>query len=354
MNPNHLKTYIASVATATPPYSIHQPTAHAFLEKNYSEKLSPKSLSIMRKIFAHPAIHRRNVTFDTPDILAREDTDGRMARFEKWSVELSAQAAREAMRKAGVSNQDVQGIVVNTCTGYLCPGISTYLIERLDLPKQTKAYDLVGSGCGGALPNLEVSSSIMNGNFRKVVLSVSVEICTATFQMGDDLSLIISNALFGDGAAAAVLWRREEGVELVDSANIYVPEQREAVRYVYKKGDLHNQLSNRLPEMLQTAVASVMKTLLERHSLKVPDIKHWAIHTGGDKIITAIQNELGLTEEQVKPTRDILYKYGNMSSPTVWFVVEELLRNGVQKDDWIMGIAFGAGLSVHAFLLKKK
>lgn len=354
MNTEKQKAYIAAVATATPPHTIRQPMAAEFFEKNYAEDLSSKNRAVMRKVFNHPSINERTVTFDDPEILRQEDTDGRISRFEYWSVELSAQAAKKALEKAGITNRDVKGIVVNTCTGYLCPGISTYLIEKLDLPKNTKAYDLVGSGCGGALPNLEIASAILGSDKEGVVLSVSVEICTATYQMGDDLSLIISNAIFGDGAAAAVIRHKEEGVELVDSANLYVPEQREAVRYVYKKGDLHNQLSNKLPEMLRTAVSSVMKDLLGRYSLKIEDIQHWAIHTGGDKIITAIQNELGLTEKQLKPTREILYNYGNMSSPTVWFVIDEILQNGIKKDDWLMGIAFGAGLSVHAFLLKKK
>ncbi len=354
MNNVTSKAHITSVATATPPYTIDQPKAAEFFEKNYTQSLSYRNGLIMRKVFAHTSIKQRTVTFDNPDILMEEDADGRISRFQYWSVELSARAARKALEKADLTSQDVKGIVVNTCTGYLCPGISTYLIEKLDLRRNTKAYDLVGSGCGGALPNLEIASAILGNNGDGAVLSVAVEICTATYQMGDNLSLIVSNAIFGDGAAVAVIQNKEEGMKLIDSANIYVPEQREAVRYVYKKGDLHNQISEQLPEILRTAVGSVVKDLLARHSLDIADIRHWAIHTGGDSIITAIQNELGLTEIQLKPTRDILYNYGNMSSPTVWFVIDEILKNGIQKGDWLMGVTFGAGLSVHAFLLKKR
>ena len=189
-------------------------------------------------------------------------------------------------------------------------------------------YDLVGSGCGGAIPNLEISESLVKQTGDGVVVSVSVEICTATFQMEDDLSLLLSNTLFGDGAAAAVLWMRPQGYELVASARRYVPEQRESIRYVHKNGQLHNQLSLRLPELVRKAAAQVVADVLAPRSLKPGDIKHWALHSGGEKIINAVRDEIGLSEEQVHATRSVLSEYGNMSSPTVWFVLRETREAG--------------------------
>jgi alkylresorcinol/alkylpyrone synthase len=161
-----------------------------------------------------------------------EEPDARITRFMHWSVELSAQAIQKAMAKAGANVSDVTGLVVNTCTGYICPGISTYLIEKLGLSRTIRAYDLVGSGCGGAIPNLQVAESLLGKNGDGVVVSASVEICSATLQVDNDISLIVSNALFGDGAAAAVLSNRPKGLELVASAGRYVPEQRDAIRCV--------------------------------------------------------------------------------------------------------------------------
>jgi predicted naringenin-chalcone synthase len=247
----------------------------------------------------------------------------------------------------------VAGVVVNTCTGYICPGISTYLVERLGLARNTRVYDLVGSGCGGAIPNLEVAEALVRKARGKVVLSVSVEICTATFQMGDDVSLLLSNTLFGDGVAAAVLWDRPEGLELVASSSCYVPEDRDAIRYVHRHGQLYNQLSTKLPHMVKKAVAQVVKDLLEPRSLLVEDIRHWALHTGGEKIINTVKTEIGLSEEQLSPTRFILAEYGNMSSPTVWFVLDNILARGIERGDFCIMVAFGAGLSAHSFLLRR-
>jgi predicted naringenin-chalcone synthase len=172
--------------------------------------------------------------------------------------------------------------------------------------------------------------------------------------MEDNLSLLLSNTLFGDGAAAAVLWRRPQGYELVASASRYVPEQRESIRYVHKNGQLYNQLSLRLPDMVRKAAAEVVADVLDPRSLRPDDIRHWALHSGGEKIINAVRDELGLSEEQIHATRSVLSEYGNMSSPTVWFVLQEIEKRGVAPGEWCIMVAFGAGLSAHAYLLRKR
>lgn len=347
------RAFIASIATATPPFSINQTQSGEYLLRHYADKLSPRSLTLTRKLFSHPGIIKRHFAIKDPDSFLNEDSDSRIARFTEWSIELSSQAIIQALENVGLSKDAVSGLVVNTCTGYICPGIATYLIEKLGLERNIRVYDLVGSGCGGAIPNLEVAGAFLNSSSDRVIVSVSVEICSATFQMGDDLSLLVSNALFGDGASAAVVWNRPEGLELVESSSCYVPENREAIRYIHKNGQLYNQLSTNLPHLVKDAVARVVKGVIEPRSLKIENIKHWALHTGGEKIINTIKSEIGLSEEQLRATRKVLSEYGNMSSPTVWFVMKEILKEGIEKGDWCIMVAFGAGLSAHAFLLRK-
>jgi alkylresorcinol/alkylpyrone synthase len=343
---------IASVAVATPPYCINQAQAEAFLIKHYSDSLSQKSLSLVRKIFAHPSVLRRHLAVDDLECLVNEHPDSRIARYTHWTISLSSQAIVQALTQIGLTVDAVSGLVVNTCTGYICPGISTYLIEKLGLPDHIRAHDLVGSGCGGAVPNLQICEDMLKGTGEGVVVSVSAEICSATFQMADDLSLIISNAIFADGASASVLWRRPEGLELVASASRYDPKSREDIRYIYKHGQLHNQISASLPEIVSKNVAKVVMDLLKPRGLRIDDIKHWAFHPGGEKVINAIRNEMGISEARLHVTRDVLSKYGNMSSPTVFFVLREILNNGIAPGDWCMMVAFGAGLCAHAFLLR--
>jgi predicted naringenin-chalcone synthase len=344
--------HIASLAVASPPFSVAQAAADKFLTRHFSGMLSQRNLSVMHKILAHPSISRRHFAFSEPECLIREDPDGRIARFTEWAARLSSEAARKALAEAGARADDVSAIVVNTCTGYVCPGISTYLIEELGMRPDIRAFDLVGSGCGGAIPNLQVAGTQIDGD-ESIVLSVSVEICSATFHMDDDLSPIISSSIFSDGAAAAVLRNRPGGFELVSSSSIYLPEHRDSLRYIHKNGSLYNQISTRLPHIVKKAVARVISDLLDPLSLKAADIRHWALHAGGEKIIREIGKELRITDSQLSPTRDVLLNYGNMSSPTVWFVLKHIWDKGVAEGEWCVMVAFGAGFSAHAMLLRK-
>lgn len=344
--------YIASIAVTTPPYSINQAQAEAFLIKHYSNKLSPKKLAIMHRIFSHPSVLRRYLAVEDIKYLVNEHPDDRITRFTNRAVELSSEAIMNALAQVDLTVDAVSGLVVNTCTGYICPGISTYLIEKLGLSHQTQAYDLVGSGCGGAIPNLQMCKKMVNGTIGGVIVSVSVEICSATFQMDDDLSLIVSNAIFADGASAALLWQRPVGLALVDSASRFDPKYRDDIRYIYKNGQLYNQISVMIPEIAGKLVANVIMDLLKPRGLQIADVKHWVFHPGGAKVINAIRDEIGLSEKHLQTTRDVLANYGNMSSPTVWFVLQETLNNGTVPDDWCVMVSFGAGMCAHAFLLR--
>ena len=137
------------------------------------------------------------------------------------------------------------------------------------------------------------------------------------------------------------------------SASRLAPEHRDDIRYVHKNGQLHNQLSLRLPQVAgKTVGPAVLADLLDPHGLQPADIKHWALHPGGENVINAVRDEIGLSERQLRQTRDILARYGNMSSATVWFVLREILNDGLAPGDWCVMAAFGAGLSAHAYLLQ--
>jgi predicted naringenin-chalcone synthase len=108
-----------------------------------------------------------------------------------------------------------------------------------------------------------------------------------------------------------------------------------------------------LPQLVNKAAASVVADVLKSRSLAVRDVKHWAVHTGGEKIINALRDEIGIPEERLQATRAVLAQYGNMSSPTVWFVLDELKQQGITPGEWCVMLAFGAGLSAHAFFFGK-
>lgn len=352
MSGKQRSVYLATVATAAAPYLADQREVEDFFINHFTHRLSARSLRLMQKFLAHPSIRKRCFAFDNPDCMVTEDPDARITRFTKWAVDLSVQSSFTALTQAELTTRDISALVVNTCTSYLCPGLTSYLMERLGLRRDVRAFDLVGSGCGGAVPNLQVGADYLKASGEAAALCISVEISSATFRMEDDLSLILSNALFSDGAAAAVLWNRPHGLELIDSSSYHQPEDRESIRYIYKKGQLYNQLSASLPKLASHAVAEAVHRLLTPNGLTVADIAHWALHGGGHKIIDAVGQQLKLTEEKLNPTREILARYGNMSSPSVLFSLREILDAGIRPGQLCVLASFGSGLSAHALLLR--
>ena len=346
---------IASVGIASPPCCLKQKKADSLFAEHYKAKVRPTGLKIMHQMLSHPSIKKRYISVESPDHLVTlkdEDPDSRVDRFTHWALELSASAIQDALKQRSLSVDDVSTLIVNTCTGYICPGISTYLIEKLGFSSHIKAYDLVGSGCAGAIPNIQLAEQMLQNNPGEVVVCVSVEICSATYQMGNDLNLIVSNAIFGDGAAAVVLWGRPQGVELISNMSYFDPKYRDAIRFVYRHGQLHNRLSIRLPKIIEEVVPGFITEVLQNNGLTVPDVKYWAIHSGGDKIVQGIKDKLNLTESQIEVTSHILAEYGNMSSPTVLFELHRILNGRPDRGAWVFMIAFGAGLAVHAYLLR--
>jgi alkylresorcinol/alkylpyrone synthase len=307
---------------------------------------------VLQQFLAHPSIQERSFAIDHPDCLLKENPDKRIERFTRWALDLSTRAGREALEGAGLDPAEVSALVVNTCTGYLCPGLSSYLLEKLRLPRNIRTYDLVGGGCGGAIPNLQAAQEFLRAGGKGAALCVAVEICSATFQMADDMSLLLSNALFADGAAAAVLWTRPQGLALVDSSNCHHPEARESIRYVYRNGQLYNQLSRTLPSLVNRAVAQAVADVLAPQNLATADVAHWALHSGGERVLEAVAQALDLPPEKLAPTRETLRRYGNMSSPSVLFTLKDIFNNGISPGDWCMTVSFGAGLSAHTLLLR--
>lgn len=347
--------HLAGLATASPPLSLDQRQVGEFLAAGWGHQLRPGSMRILRRVLAHPGVRRRSFALDGTAQLAGETRDGRVERFTRWAVDLAAEAAGQALGQAGARPGDVSVLSVNTCTGYVCPGLTSYLIERLGLPSGVRAFDLVGAGCGGAIPNLEMAGAALaaagRGRGAEVALCVSTEICSAAFRMGDDPSLIVSNALFADGAAAAVLRRGPGRLRLADSASLHLPRHREAIRFVHRDGELHNQLSPELPALVGRALARLVPGFLARNGLAVGDVSCWAVHPGGEKVLAAAARALGLPDEALASSRAVLAEQGNLSSATVWFVLRRLLDASLPAGEPVVMLAFGAGLSAHACLL---
>lgn len=348
------KAVIAAVETAVPPYNISQKEVWEFFSTSYSSLISKRYMEIFEKILSHDGIKNRYIALEKGELfkIIEERHDDKIERYKEWTVRLAKEAICKALEKSNTSLDDVTDLIFNSCTGYVCPGISTYILEELNASPTIKYYDLIGSGCGGAIPNLELGRTIVEQDPSRVVLSISAEICTVPFQMGEDLSLIVSNAIFGDGCSAVLIKGNDHGYHLKKSYSLLVPEYRHDVEFVYKNGYLHNQVSQRLPKLVGKKASELVKSVLHDQNITKETIDGWAFHTGGAKLLDSVQKGIGLTNEDMNPSNEILSHYGNMSSPSVIFVLKKLLEE--KEMERCLITAYGAGASFNSFYIEKE
>ncbi|MEO5677614.1 MAG: 3-oxoacyl-[acyl-carrier-protein] synthase III C-terminal domain-containing protein, partial [Usitatibacter sp.] len=283
------------------------------------------------------------------------DPDTLHRRFVKHAPALASQAARNALADASVRPGEIDAVVVSTCTGYLCPGLTSYVAEALGLRPDAVHLDLVGQGCGAALPNLRTAEVLLASGRAQRVLSVCVEVCSAAFYLDDDLGVLVSACLFGDGAGAAVLARSPRAgarsVQWKSGASLHAPEHRDALRFEQRGGMLRNILTLPVPKLAADYARRVLDQALVAEGLAQGDVRGWVMHAGGRRVLAELQSRLGLAGGDVRTSAQVLSQYGNLSSPFVLFVLQAALREGQPGGLWWMS-SFGAGFSCHGALLE--
>ena len=349
--------FINGIGTAVPQRRYTQQEIWtAFQAAPQFARLTDRSRAILRKVLTgnngiiarHASLESMAEAFElTPDILQQ--------RFAQHAPSLATAAAVQAMQRAGVEPQDIDGLLISTCTGYLCPGLTSYVSERLKLRPGATRLDLVGQGCGAALPNLHTADTLIRSGAARHVLSVCVEICSAAFFIDDDPGVLISACLFGDGAAAAVVSAEpvsnRRHVKWTNFQTVLKPEHREELRFEHRGGMLRNILKPSVPKLAAYTAQELLSIALIRAGRSREDIRAWIWHAGGRDVLLALREHLGFTDDDLRHSHAVLRDYGNISSPSVLFVLDATLNNGAPNGTWWMS-SFGAGFSCHGALLE--
>ena len=343
---------ILDIQTALPEFALTQEEAWEFLQ--VGRELSRQEAVLYRRFMTDPGIQTRHFAIDKVADCFTDNQDELVHRFERMASQLSAQAVQTCLEKNEWSKDHVTRLVTATCTGYVCPGISSHVIERLALSADTFATDLVGMGCGGALPVLRTLMHRPASTNGEIGVGVCTEICSAAISWGDDPELILSNSIFGDGSAAMVIGNGDRpGWQVKGFCFKTIPALREKLRFITQDSKLRNVLTPDVPETAAEYLDRVAAELLAQTHQQRGDIRFWALHAGGRKVIDAITERLQLTDEQVSYTRSVLRDCGNMSSPTVLFVLKRLWEQGdPQRGDKVLMASFGAGFTMYAALLE--
>jgi predicted naringenin-chalcone synthase len=334
--------FLESTATAVPPHRYTQAQCLDGLRSSSAfGGLKPRSQAMLEKILGNGVSGIATRSFCLPEIapVVSRDAQSLNESFEREAPALAVAALAPALEKAGLSAADLDALFVCTCTGYLCPGVTSHVAETLGLRETTYLQDLVGLGCGAAIPMLRSAAGFLAMHPGAKVATVAVEVCSAAFFADDDPGVLISLCLFGDGAAASV-WSDVPGEGKWQAGHfttVHKPEQREKIRFVNAGGKLRNQLDKAVPGLAAEAVAELYA---KRHG--EPD--RVLAHSGGRDVIDALEAVL---PHRLSETREVLRDHGNMSSPSVLFALDRAIAGANGDQHWWL-TAFGAGFAAHA------
>lgn len=348
--------YLHAVGTALPERRYTKNDCwEAFTASDWFGRLNARSHAIAKSVLRRDnGIEARWLAVDSLDEVFAIDADTLHRRFATHAPRLAAEAGGTALHRAALAPEAIGAVIVTTCTGYLCPGLSGYVVERLGLSRHVLGFDLVGQGCAGALPNWQLASALLGAQQCEHVLSICVEVCSAAMYLDDDPGVLISACLFGDGAGAAVLSRRRppnrRGVEWRETASLINPAAREALRFEHRAGMLRNVLTTAVPRLAAEHADEVLVATLARAGLRRDQVRGWILHAGGRDVLLALEERFGLDSEALRYSREALREYGNLSSAFVYFVLDAALADAAPGGWWWMS-SFGAGFTCHGALL---
>jgi alkylresorcinol/alkylpyrone synthase len=349
--------YLNAVGTALPERRYTKAECwDAFAASDWYGRLDTRSHAIAKMVLRREnGIEARWLALDSLDEVFAIDPDTLHRRFATHAPRLAEQAGTAALRRAGLAPEAIDAVVVSTCTGNLCPGLSGYVIERLGLRSDVFGFDLVGQGCAGALPNWQLANALLGARQCEHVLSICVEVCSAAMYLNDDPGVLISACLFGDGAGAAVLsQQRPSGrrtVQWRETSSLTNPSARESLRFQHRGGMLVNVLTRAVPKLAAQHADEVLQTALARAGVTRDQITGWIMHAGGRDVLIELEKRFDVDPEALRYSRDALRDYGNLSSAFVYFVLDAAMADAAPGGWWWMS-SFGAGFTCHGALLE--
>lgn len=364
---------ILGLGTALPPMAVSQSDG-ARLAKALCCK-TEEHATWLPTMFDHTGIDKRHLAFDAQvltDILegtrlsqsvflpsgADDDpgptTGQRMQHYVENAGPLALRAARQALDQSGLAADEITHLITVSCTGFNAPGVDYSLIAGLGLPPTTQRTNIGFMGCHAALNGLRVARAFTGAEPDARVLLCAVELCVLHFHYRWEPQKIVANAIFADGAAAVVGAPPADAPagawQAVAAGSCLLPDSKSAMSWTIGDHGFEMTLSKQVPTLIAKHLRPWMEKWLGRNGLKIGDVASWAIHPGGPRILDAAEESLGLPRDASWAAREVFAAHGNMSSPTVLFILDRLRARGAPLPCVAMG--FGPGLAVEAVLFR--
>jgi predicted naringenin-chalcone synthase len=334
---------IAAVATATPRHRFDQATLLRM--SGYGGQRAA--------FFSNSQIEGRYLYFDPETFTPDESVDQLNDRFRRGAVEIGAEAVRRALARAGWRPEDVDFLATTTCTGRICPSLDAQLISVLGLKPAIQRVHVGDTGCASAMVALQQAHNHLCAFPRHRAVVVAAEICSAAYFLDDRLESAVAHAIFADGAGAIALGAGGEGPAIVEHRTLFRPEHLSAMGFEYPGGRPRVVLSKEVRRIGAAMMKEMADLLMASQGLKKRDIRHFVLHSAGRRVIDQARKLMDLDESQIANSRRVLQHFGNMSSATIVFVLDELLRAASPAPgDWGLMIALGPGFAAEGALLR--
>ncbi|MEO6456062.1 MAG: type III polyketide synthase [Ginsengibacter sp.] len=359
---------IVSISTAVPQYRHEQKNILAFMQNVYAMNEADKrklkflyhqsTINTRYSVLADYGLQAGQWTFypATENLEPFPDLELRMKWYNKTAPQLSQNAIEKCI-DGKITKEEITHLITVSCTGMSAPGLDLQVMEALGLQKNIFRTSVNFMGCYAAIHALKLADALCNENKNAKILIVCTELCTLHFQKENTADNITSSLLFGDGAAAVLVTNDDYKLNGLHIKNFYSEvsfKGKKDMSWELSSSGFLMKLTGYVADLIEEDFNGLVENALQYSSLNKTDISHWCIHPGGKKILTSIQKSIAVTEEALRQSYNVLKNYGNMSSPTILFVLKEImdeLKNKSMPKTNIFGAAFGPGLTMETFIL---
>jgi len=340
---------LLSLATAVPPHVVEQSEAKAVAREAFGRKALFDRLS---GVFDNAGIARRNIVAPLDWYMGNHGWSDRNAVYLDAAEQLFIEAATIAIERAGLMPDQIDGIVTVTTTGIATPSLEARAFAKVGFRSDVRRVPVFGLGCAGGVNGLSIASRMATADPGSMWLFVTVETCSISIRLdSDDPAAVVATALFGDGAAAAVVTSGKHSLaRITASAEKIWPDTLRIMGWDIEDPGLAVVFDRAIPPFIEAELESAVDELGAAMGISRDEVDRFCCHPGGVKVIDAIETALHLHQGELNIEREVLHDYGNMSAPTVMFVLERLLEQGLP--DKVMMTAFGPGFTCAAMLLE--
>jgi len=342
--------HLVSLATAVPDFDLPQDE----VARRAGELFAPMVADFTRltPIYRNAEIEQRHSCVPIDWYSQPHSFGDRNALFLTNATDLLVEAAEKALAEAGLAAEDIDTVITICSTGIATPSLDARLIGRLGLRSDVQRLPVFGLGCAAGVSGLGIAARMAKSRPGAVVLFVAIELCSLAFRL-DELTRpnIVATALFGDGAAACILRAGKDGLAEIESTGEHLfPDTLGIMGWKIDDTGFGIILDQSLPPFAEANIKPAVAGILERAGLTISDVDRFICHPGGTKVLVALETAFGLEPGSLDIEREVVGDYGNMSSPTVLFILDRLLERGLP--DKVMMTAFGPGFTCAGMLLE--